>query len=217
MATRGGAAIGVVAHVDRADQARTLAASVGAVHLSIDDGTLGCRHHHTKVWAHLAQHSHGDDWLAVLEDDAVPVDGFCDQLHQVLSVAPAPVVSLYLGTCRPPHQQACISEAINQADRDGAHWITTDRLLYGVGVAIKTNLVASMLADTDPKIPIDYAIRDWARRSGHRIGFCWPSILDHRDDNTLFRHPDGEPRDTTRKAWRTGTRTHWTNKAVNIA
>lgn len=209
-------ALGVVAHADRAQQARRLADHVGAVHLSIDDGTLGPGGNHLKVWATLAHNTHTH--AVVLEDDAEPVDGFRDQLAMALQSAPTAVVGLYLGTGRPPHWQTRISQAAATADREHAHWIVTvERLLYGVGIAIRTDLVPSMIAAVETsRLPYDQAIADWALGHGHRISFTWPSLVDHLDNGTLIRHPDGAPRDTPRRAWRTGTRTHWTTKAVTI-
>lgn len=209
-------AIGLAAHINRAAQARRLANAVDAAHLSLDDGCLGPGGNHLKVWATLAHgpHTHA----VVLEDDAVPVPRFRDQLTMALQSAPTAFVGLYLGTGRPPHWQTRISQATARADREQAHWIVTgERLLYGVGIAIRRPLVGAMIAAVETsRLPYDQAIADWALGHGHHIAFCWPSLVDHRDQATLIRHPDGAPRDTPRRAWRTGTRTTWSTAAVPL-
>ena len=73
-------AIGIVAHVERAQRAHDLMDSVGAAYASLDNGILGCNGNHRKVWRHLAERfSAHVGYLVVLEDDAVPVEGFAEQ------------------------------------------------------------------------------------------------------------------------------------------
>lgn len=210
-------AVGVIAHHTRAHHALQLAETIDAEYMSVDDGTLGVPANHRKVWQWLADNHTGAQFCVALEDDAQPVAGFRNQLHQALTASPTPIVSLYLGRGRPPHWQTRIKEAITNADQTGAHWLITDGLLHGVGIAIRTSLVYQMLDTTQHSSrPIDYAIRDWANAHQHRIGFCWPSLVNHRDQPTLIAHPDGEPRTQPRTAWRTGTRHEWTDKKVNL-
>ena len=95
--------IGIVAHQSRTTQAKNLAKQVKADFISIDTGLLGCDDNHTTVQNHLWALK--DEWSVILEDDAQPVQDFPDQLTQALTVAPTPIVSLYLGRRRPPHFQ----------------------------------------------------------------------------------------------------------------
>lgn len=209
-------AIGIVAHTARLAQAETLAEQVHADYMSVDDGTLGAEANHRKVWSKLA--GTGEPWVCVLEDDAVPVDNFRDQLTQALTAVRTPIVGLYLG--HPQHWtnhttlKRRLTQAGQRADKQDANFITTNELIHGVGICIRTNLVPSMLAYQSNR-PIDYHIRNWARSNGHTISLCWPSILDHADGDTLINHPDGYQRGQ-RKAWRTGTREHWTPKAAML-
>ncbi|CKH13395.1 hypothetical protein PXH78_33115 [Mycolicibacterium smegmatis] len=205
-------AIGVVAHWKRADMAQALAEQVSASFVSVDDGTLGAEANHLQVWKHLADM--GTTHCCVLEDDAVPVDGFRDQLDQAIEVAPAPVVSLYLGRSRPPQWQPKIYRAIEKADDDTC-WIVGTHLLHAVGVVIPTDLVQSMTSHRT-NLPIDQSISLWARVRGHRVAYTVPSLVDHLDGPTLIQHPDGKPRPAGRVAWQVGTRNKWTDKAVNL-
>lgn len=216
--------IGVVAHEARRDQAIQLADTVDAAVLSIDDGSLGCDANHKKVWAELYNRTDNDlgaQWLIVLEDDAVPVDDFNAQAHAALAAAPSPVVSFYLGRHHIPtlDWEKRKQEAILRADIAQAHWITTNHLLHAVAVAIRRDYVASMYRhlETLPLVlPIDEAITHWMHNRGVSVSYTWPSLIDHADQPTLFRHPDKLPRPPGRVAYTTGTRPTWTDKAVTM-
>lgn len=208
--------IGIVGHVDRLNMAQQLAGTVGAEYVSVDDGTLGCDGNHRKVWSHLM--TQPGAWHTVLEDDAQPVTGFRQSMEAALTVAPAPIVSFYLGTSRPPQWQPNIRQAIKQADKTDASWITTQGFIHGVAVAIRAELIPDMLDHTKGCVRgFDFAIRDWARNTGRTIAFTWPSMCDHHDAPTLIqKHPDGEPRQRPRKAHRYGMRHTWTTTTVEI-
>jgi hypothetical protein len=204
-------AIGIVAHIDRLTQTNALAHQVEAAHIAIDDGTLGCEGNHHRVWKHLA-HS-GAYWTVVLEDDAEPVPFFGAQLTSALAMAPASIVSLYLGRSRPPQWQKRIERATYGANAANASFILHNRLLHCVGVAIKSRLVGEML-DTVAMtachgLPMDEAISAWARAHRYGVAYTWPSLVDHEDGPTLAIHRDGVVRDAPRRAWKTGTRTRW--------
>ena len=207
--------IGVVAHTSRASIARLLACQVGARFVAIDNGLLGCDGNHLAVLHHLA--GMGADWSVVLEDDAVPVDGFADQLRMVLESAPSGVAvcSLYLGRQRPPQFQALIAARVRDAEAVEAHWLTSSRLLHAVGYAIRTDLIPGLL-DFDSRLPIDERIGAHVRELSVHVGYCWPSLVDHADMPTLVDHPDGKPRPPGRTAWRTGTRAAWSDVSIEL-
>ena len=190
---------------------------VGAAYMSLDNGTLGCLGNHRKVWRHLSKRfgTHAD-YLVVLEDDALPVDGFKDQLEQVLAASPASIVSLYLGRLRPPHLQYMIEPATRRADERDANFIVSRQLLHAVGLAMRPQIVSDMLANTDQELPIDEAIGKWANKHRYRIAYTWPSIVEHADGETLLKHRDNIPREPGRVAWRAGTRDVWENTIVEM-
>jgi hypothetical protein len=205
--------VAIVAHTSRAAWANELKTLTGAAHVSMDDGTLGCYRNHLTAWTWHQQHSyHG--WATVIEDDAIPVPHFPDQLTLALDNAPPAIsiVSLYLGRARPPQYQIPVAAAISDTvDRDHA-WIITTKLLHAVGVAIRTELLPSLIAHLSRAQPtgldIDEAITQWAGLR-HMIAYTAPSLLDHRDGATIAAHRDGIPRATGRKAWRFGERDNW--------
>lgn len=198
--------MGIVAHSSRAAQAEHLAATAAADYLHVDDGTLGCDDNHHHVAYHL--HTRPTAWTVIVEDDANPVAGFRPQLAQVLTIAPAPIVSFYLGRQRPPQHQDAIAAATRQADLDDSHWIIATRLLHAVGYAIRTPLLPSLL-NHNTALPADEHISHWALSRGYTVGYTWPSLLDHRDEPSIATHRDGKPRLPGRVAWKTGTRPHW--------
>lgn len=206
-------AIGIVAHISRLSTAEWLAKTVDAEYLSVDDGSLGAERNHCRVWRWLSEQP--ADWVICLEDDALPVPDFRNQLAQVLEVAPTPIVSAYLGKLRPPKYQRAIEGALNRADAEDAHWITSNHLLHAVGVAVRSRLVTDMLNNL-PVLPIDLAIARWARAHKYGIAYTVPSLVGHRDKPSLIAHPDGIARTPGRVAWRVGTRDHWTSASVPL-
>jgi GR25 family glycosyltransferase involved in LPS biosynthesis len=180
--------------------------------MHMDNGTLGCDKSHRKAWSYLS--GKNTDYSVVLEDDAVPVDGFRAQLEQVLTLTPEPIVSLYLGRSRPQHFQPRIALATQNANRVDASFITASHLLHAVGVAIRTDLLPTILLDN--RSPIDEALTGWIRREQLHVAYTWPSIVDHRDEPTLVKHADGVPRNQHRTAWWCHTRDHWTDRAVKL-
>lgn len=213
--------IGIVAHEKRRSYAEALADKVNSDFISWDDGTLGCNRNHLEVYRRLAEAQ--CEYAVVLEDDALPIeDDFLGQLDSALSVAPAPLVSLYLGTSRPSEYQGRIQRALGRAQREQANWVVGKRLLHAVGVAIPVKMIESMLefmSQVDRSVAIDEAIGQWAglhSQGGLSICYTVPSLVDHRDEETLFLHPDGRPRVKPRRAWQLGARTHWDSSSVRL-
>ena len=210
-------AIGIVAHVARAEEAHKLMGDVRAVYMSLDNGTFGCHGNHKIIWRYLAErHGPHVEWLVVLEDDAIPCDDFNGQLNQALAFTTAPIVSLYLGKLRPPHVQYMIAPAIDRAQKADASFIVSRHLLHAVGLAIRADQVPDMLTNLDDTLPIDEAIERWANQRRYRIAYTFPSLVDHTDGETLLQHRDGSKREPGRVAWQFGSRTEWTHEIVEM-
>ena len=205
--------VGIVAHTSRATAAKALQRAVRADFISIDNGLLGCDDNHELVQHHLS--ALPATWSVVLEDDAVPAGDLREQLSLALPMAPSPLVSLYYGRKRPPHWQKRMAAAHAEALTDDANWIIGTNLLHAVGYAIRTELLPSLL-DYTTTLPVDQHISQWAKTYGHLISYTHPSLVDHADLPTVVNHPDGQPRTLGRTAWTTGTRNHWTTKAVML-
>lgn len=177
-------AIGIVAHVDRIDMAHELSESVGARVVNPDDGTLGPLGNHTFMHNRLAM-EHG--WSVILEDDAIPLNSFADDLDWVLTHAKEPIVSLYLGTGFPGNWQPRIEQALVT----DPCWVKCDRLLHAVGYAVAPELkghvaqwMGKCLRTRVPIAPED-AISTWAHRLKIPVLYTNPSLVDHRDGPTV--------------------------------
>ncbi|MGP3708500.1 hypothetical protein [Gordonia paraffinivorans] len=188
----------IVAHHTRKAWATDLAIATDAS-LALDPGLWGPGHNHRRAWQ-LANTT-AADWILVIEDDAILCTNFTARLHAALETAPTPVVSLYLGTNYPTRYATTTTQAITQADQTGAHWITQPTLNHAVAVAIQQHHVTPMLNHTEhTNKPIDEAITQWMRTNNIRCSYTHPSLVDHRDNDTVI---DGRtPRLLPRKAHR---------------
>ena len=201
--------IGVVSDIRRGDMGERLAKQVGADYLSIDRGSLGCTGNHIQTWKTLADLASGpDDWSVVLEDDAIPVVGFREQLDAALAVAPAPIVSLYLG--RGYIEDRYIESMLTRADARKSCWLVApSRVLHAVAVAVRDDLLQSLVAGIpSAKHPIDRAMTAWARGHGHQVAYSIPSLVEHDDGESLV----SAYKRAERKAWRVGVRDEWCDK-----
>lgn len=197
--------------------AAQLARNISADYTSIDNGDLGANGNHVRVWSHLSHYN--TDWTIVLEDDAQPITSFPIHAVCALDAAPTPIVSFYLGRSRPPQWQQRIQDALAKADANNAHWITTNRLLHAVAVAVQTPLITPMLAHIAVKryLPIDEAIGHYARTNSIPIAYTVPSLVNHNDTTpSISPHRDGDKRPPGRVAWRTGTHTNWNQESVTM-
>jgi hypothetical protein len=204
-------AVGLVAHPSREAFARRLAEQVSADVVMVDTDGLGCEANHRATQQALAEFR--STWAVVLEDDAVPVGDFRVYAEQALAMAPAPIVSFYLGKQRPPHWQKRIAAALAEAETTGAHWIVGKQLLHAVGYAIRTDLLPSLLEHTS-NLPADAHIGSFARANSHPIAYTVPSLVNHMDIPTVTQHPDGQPRRKGRTAWAYGSPPFWTSNTV---
>lgn len=205
--------IAIVAHVDRNDAATELCIKTRADIIMLDHpGLYGAEANHLRAWTWHAENTTAE-WSVVLEDDAEPVNGFRQQLEAALAVAPAPIVSLYLGTGYPKTWQPRIRNTIRTAG--DPHWLLTNSVLHAVAIAIRTDLLPITLT---PHVAIDAALGNWAKKHGHHVAYSWPSLVDHADGPTLVttRHSASSDRTDPRKAWQTGTRPHWANKTAAL-
>lgn len=181
--------------------------STRAAYMTVDSGKLGCELNHRKAWEWLAEHGKGD-WAVVLEDDAEPVPNFRIHLDKALAHAPGPIVSLYLGRCRPGYAQSAIRELMADLDSRSTKpsFITTNHLLHAVGLAVRTEVIRPMLEGISQVpyalLPVDEGIGQWAQAHGHTVAYTLPSLVNHAHGPTVIaEHHDGQDRTAERRAW----------------
>lgn len=207
--------VGIVAHHKRIDHANKLAEKVGAETISVDEQGISAEWNHRRLLEWMRDGS--QEWSVILEDDAIPVDGFRDQLELALPWAPTPFVSLYLGRGRPPHWQVGISSVL----ANDVSWLVCSSLLHGVGYAVRTKLIDSVIRSLDrtwrdsPSLPIDEALTVWGLEMGIEFSYSRPSLVDHLDIEPVQRHDYGIPTET-RKAWLFGSRESWDDSRVSL-
>jgi len=185
----------VVGHHARREQAEKLAESLTA-YLLVDENDFGANWNHRRAleWA-AGQNS----LVVVLEDDALPVEGFQEMVTEWLNRFPDSLISFYLGTGRPPQYQLEIATKLIAADRERADHITMQRLVHAVCYSVPPKLIAKVLARWDASKPADYAVGD---ACGGPVIYPCNSLVDHADGLPVEKHPDRQPRRERRRAWR---------------
>lgn len=200
--------IGVVSDVRRQEMGTRLADLVDANFLTVDDGSLGCTRNHTTAWR---QHAKSPaQWNLNLEDDAVPVDMFRDQLEAALNVAPTPIVSLYLGGGY--IGDGLTRALLKDAAKLDAHWAVTDGAIrHAVALAVREDILFPMIEYLNGKTgAVDSALSSWAVRNSYQIAYSIPSLVDHADEKSLVTKHRRSPR----RAFKTGRREEWCSKLI---
>ena len=185
----------VVAHHTRIGHAQRLAALLDA-HLLIDDGNRGANWNHRRAIEWAAEQPCR---VVVLEDDALPVQGFTDKITEWLVRFPDDMLSFYLGTGRPQQYQKEIADWLIVADKSRADFITLQRLIHGVCYSIPPQHLNRVLSRWHSSKPADYAVGD---AYGGAVVYPCYSLVDHADGEPVERHPDSAPRTERRRAWR---------------
>jgi hypothetical protein len=190
-------AIGVMAHISRVEAANALLAKIAGDLMVIDHGepsVAGENANGNLAWRGLS--GSGAEWAIVLQDDALPIEGFREYAEQALKLAPETAVSFYVGTGRPLAAQ--VSHTLQLADQHGATWLEADELYWGVAVAMPVTELPGYLdwSDRITHLRYDSRIGNWFHRSGRPIRYTWPSLVDHADGQTLAHRamPDFERR-----------------------
>lgn len=202
--------VDIVAHQKRLAMAEHLASSSNADRLWVDDGTLGEWKNHLRAWR--AAEGSGATHAVILQDDAVPVEGFRDAVLQAVELKPGELISLYVGTHRPRREE--VLRSVGVADREKASWLVADTLMWGVGIVIPTHLIGEALEEVrTSRLPYDQRIGKWAEDTGRDVYYTWPSLVDHKDEETVVK---GRSKSQgVRVAHRVGI-PEWNDKAVRI-
>lgn len=193
----------MVAHETRAAQAVALAAKLNA-RIHMDNGSRGEWENHRRALEAAAGSARSH--ALILQDDALPVDGFLTLAQAAVEKHPNNPISFYLGTSRPPHWQRFVRFATATATQEDAGWLTCSELLHGVAVAIPTRHIKPLLEwCAHTTLPYDERLGAWFRLNGLEVFYTWPSLVEHQDGPTVVTHQDGQHRRDPRKAWKLGT------------
>lgn len=194
----------IMAHPDRAREVDALrAALVYPVRVAFDMEGPPSRDP-DRIWRTARRawemHDAGADWHLLLQDDAIVATNLLDELPGALERVPERcIVSLYVGDGRPMSMQW--GQLTAEAERAGASWIVTPRVLWGVGVLVRTAMIGDMLAYCDRQYGItdDMRVGRWGQRSKLETWYTWPCLVDHPDGGSLIGHGGGRTARSFRK------------------
>lgn len=139
----------------------------------------------------------GGHWAAVIQDDAVPCTDLIPGLAQALhSLDRGTLVCPFFGRAAHPQSNSLtklITHVGEQALASNPSWIS-GFLVHGVMLAAPASEVAPMLRWCDrQKWPqYDKRIGKYFQKVKQRPAlYTWPSMVDHRDDDSLVGHANG--------------------------
>lgn len=176
----------IMAHPKRADQVSELRSRLdGPVDVTWDtDNTV----HDTGPRAMAAHHPAATHHL-VIQDDAVVCRDLLAGVERMLAYVPALTpVSLYVGRARPFPRS--VEAAVAAAGDSSASFLTMPQLNWGVAVVMPVPLIRPLLEwyPASRAKGYDARIGHWLLLNGVRCWYTWPSLVDHRDGESLIGH-----------------------------
>jgi len=210
--------IGVVTHVNRKELSGKLIRDVEADCVGVDHtwppNPIGCANNHIRTLKSLYMTANPGEWCVVLEDDAVPVANFRQELKRALLSCDASLVGLYLGTGSPDGAtQRAIIPAVSAAKASDAAWIESDWFISTVGYVLRSEWLSDLIAGiSDLSGPVDNRISEWSQEAGLKTWYCQPSLVDHHDEQSMISSFSFYPR----QAHWVGTRDQWNRRTVEM-
>lgn len=133
------------------------------------------------------------DWGMVVQDDALVCRDLIAGLEKAAAFLPEPcLISPYIGTRRPSASR--VERAVNEARKAGVSWVRMPSLNWGVAIMAPTSIIEGMLPWCDRQTYPNYdrRIGRYAIDMLRLPTWCtWPSLVDHRDDDSLVGHGQG--------------------------
>lgn len=135
----------------------------------------------------------GADFHVLIQDDALPSPDLLAGLERALAHVPEDaLVCPYLGQGRNVPRRW--EHMADKADRLGASWVRSAKLMWGVCLVAPTKLIPEMIQWCDRKagMPDDMRVGRWFERRGTDVWYTWPSLVDHRPVPSLTKHRAAE-------------------------
>lgn len=214
--------VGIVAHVNREHLVDNLIRETQADVIRFDDtfppSVTGCAENHVRVLTELNRHATGNEFVVVLEDDAVPVENFRDQVKSALALSESPLVGLYLGTNSPGGRiYNAMLPAVEAANAADANWIVADWFIGTVAYAVRADWLPALIDSlSNDGGPVDVRICTWSQRAGIETWYSQPSLANHDNGQSLINSVPGFEKMVIRRAWNFGTRDEWSSSAVKM-
>lgn len=124
--------------------------------------------------------SHTDsDWHVVIQDDAIISLNFYDNVKAAIENVPQQtLISFYTGRVRPKSME--VTRAVSAAESKDYSWLWAYTLMWGVGIAIPTNLIRDVIKDAETKdFVYDRRIGWYFNKRRLPVYYTYPSIVDH--------------------------------------
>jgi hypothetical protein len=179
----------IVGHHSRIEWVGQLQAAIPGAAAIIDNANEGALKGHIKA---LQVAREVGERCLILEDDAIPVEGFESLSEHWCDSFPDRLISFYLGTGRPAQWQMRVDDALEHTTQA---YIVLPRLIHGVCYSLPVDGIGRVLdrlhrfGDADEGA--DFLIgRAW----GRDVVYPVESLVEHRDAESVERHPDGQPR-----------------------
>lgn len=134
---------------------------------------------HTGRRAMLAFDPDADKHL-VVQDDAILCRHFVDGVEKALEQVPEVPASFYTGKTQP--FAAEVKRAVDRAQENNKHWFSMQGPLWGVAIAIPTNVIEEMVAYCDGLALPNYDLRitEFFQTQGVDCWYSIPSLVNHR-------------------------------------
>lgn len=181
----------IMAHPKRAEYVPELVERLGITDADVAWDTDNTRWHTgRRAWQLVDQDA---DWGMVVQDDALVCRDLIAGLETALDHLPEPgIVSPYIGTRRPAANQ--VERAVQEARDADASWVKMPSLNWGVAIVLPTAIINGMIRwCNQQRYPqYDRRIGRYAIDVERLNTWCpWPSLVDHRDGQSLVGHGQG--------------------------
>ena len=187
----------IVSHYKRSDWVRKLLDVFPGAFVVVDFLDRG------SLWAHTEAIKLAallNERCIIMEDDAIPVEGFVELASRWYHWWPGSFISFYLGTSRPQAWQEWVDDAINRVGK-GEGWIAMPTLIHGVCYTFPPDQ-AQRISDGLKRLNGSLKEADTAvgKAWGSPVLYPVESLVEHRDQGSVEQHPDGQPRTEPRVA-----------------
>lgn len=154
------------------------------------------------------------DWHIVIQDDAIISENFYDNVVAALSKVPSKsMVSFYTGKVKPFPSK--VTRAVMQADVSAYSWLRANNLLWGVCVAIPTDMVEPVLESAEKSRALyDKRLGTYFNRRGLPIYYSYPSLVDH--DDSLPSLTNHHIKKRVAHNYEPGLVTNWNSGVIDI-
>jgi len=170
----------IMAHPERQQMAKELSQQLQApiVYDRINNIWDTCR----RAW--LSQVSVGAEYTLVLQDDAIVCKDFRERAEALLQEDK--IYSLFAGHL--------LASRIKHALNKGVDFVESGMIFNEVALCMRTEHIEAMVAFCDERqATTDQEITKWARLRHMKIRYPIPSLVDHRDGDSIFQRNYNRP------------------------